>query len=357
MRNQSNLKILGLSKAAWIALLLMAMLLVGCGAANNGGREVGNQASQTVPSEAPASSEAVGATEQEPGQAIEGESEIGEERTPITVTDELENEVTIPANPSRIFAPYMEDSLLSIGITPVAQWGNGGKGQAYLQDRLQDVPTAEFTGGLPPSPEIILDFQPDLIILHNAKYAENGVYEQYSKIAPTYVFNNASGDLHHSITKLGELLGRSEEAEQALSAYETKKEEAKVKLSAATEGKKAALINFNAKGMYFIGGNYFGGYVLAHELGISQIGLVEGKNSVDASREILPELDADIIFTINYGSSGEANMKELMDNPIWKSMKAVKDGQVYAVSDEYWTGSGLIAYGKMIDDVVSFLAP
>lgn len=354
MHQRSNTRILGVSPAAWLVLLLTSMLLVGCGTANNGGTEATGQGALESTAEGATAPEQTVADEE---SEQTGEGGASEEAVPVTVTDELGNEVTIPVNPSRIFAPYMEDSLLSLGVTPVAQWGNGGKGQAYLQDKLQAVPTAEFSGGLPPSPEIILDLQPDLIILHTAKYAENGVYEQYSKIAPTYVFNNASGDLQHSISKLGELLGRSSEAEQALADYEAKKEEAKAKLAAVTEGKKAALINFNAKGMYFIGGNYFGGYVLAHELGISQIGLVEGKNSVDASREILPELDADFIFTINYGGSGEANMNELMDNPIWKSMKAVKDGQVYAVSDEYWTGSGLIAYGKMIDDIVAFLAP
>lgn len=226
-----------------------------------------------------------------------------------------------------------------------------------MQDQLQDVPLANFAGGLPPSPEVVMAFEPDLIILHNAFYAENGVYENYSKIAPTYVFNNAAGDLESSITKLGELLGKPEEAVNALSAYEQKKEEAKAKLAPVVDGKNAVLINFNGKGMYLIGGNYFGGYVLSHELGIGKSKLLETANSLDASLEILPDLDADFIFTINYGGTGTANIMELTDNAIWKSMPAAKNENVFEVSDQYWTGSGLIAYGKMIDDVVALLAP
>lgn len=326
--------------------MLIVVLLTACG-------DSGSQETATVqPTQEP-----VGTTEPESSPEQEPSKEASQEGAVWTVMDELGHEVNLPANPVRIFAPYMEDSLLSLNVLPVAQWGNGGKGQSYLQDRLQDVPAVDFAGGLPPSPELIMAFEPDLIILHNAKYAENGVYEQYSKIAPTYVFKNAAGDLNQSVAKLGELLGKTEEAKQALANYEQKKEEAKTRLFSITEGKKAALINFNGKGMYLIGGNYFGGYVLAHELGIGQTKLVEGKNSVDASREILPELDADFIFTINYGGSGEANMKELMDNAIWNSMSAVKNGHVYEASDEYWTGSGLIAYGKIIDDVVRYLAP
>ncbi len=321
-----------------LSVAIAAGLMSACGS-NAGERETGLSAQQT---QAPQESETPAATEESASK---------------TVTDEQGHKLVIPFKPLKVFAPYMEDSLLSLGVLPVAQWANGDKGQAYLQDRLQEVPTANFTGGLPPSPEQIMGFEPDLIILHTAHYADNGVYDNYSKIAPTFVFNNAAGDLAGSIAKLGELLGKEEEAKQALADYEQKKEEARAKLASITEGKKAVLINFNAKGMYLIGGNYFGGYVLANELGIRKSKLVETKNSVDASMEILPELDADFIFTIDYAGSGAVNIKELTDNEIWRSMPAVKAGQVFEVSDEYWTGSGLIAYSKMIDDVVGFLAP
>jgi iron complex transport system substrate-binding protein len=330
-------------KLGSVVLLIVVMavsLLTACGTGK------ANQVEPSQETAAPQESKQAAATD-----------EPGAEAATKTVTDEQGHELVIPSKPVKVFAPYMEDSLLSLGVTPVAQWANGDKGQAYLQDRLQNVPTANFTGGLPPSPEQIMDFEPDLIILHTAHYADNGVYDNYSKIAPTYVFNNAAGDLDSSITKLGELLGKEEEAKQALADYAKKKEEAKAKLAPVTEGKNAVLINFNAKGMYLIGGNYFGGYVLSHELGIGKSKLVETKNSVDASLEILPELDADFIFTIDYAGSGAANIKELTDNEIWRSMPAVKAGHVYEVSDEYWTGGGLIAYGKIIDDVVGFLAP
>ncbi|ANY65983.1 ferrichrome ABC transporter substrate-binding protein [Paenibacillus sp. BIHB 4019] len=334
-------------KASGLSLLIIGMalsLLSACGSTKaENPAEPSQTAAAVEESQAPEASE-----------APEASVEVSATKT---VTDEQGHELVIPAKPLKVFAPYMEDSLLSLGVTPIAQWGNSGKGQAYLQDRLKGVPTVEFSGGRPPSPEQIMDFEPDLIILHTAHYADDGIYEQYSKIAPTYVFVNAAGDLNSSITKLGELLGKPAEAKQALGDYEQKKEEAKAKLAPVADGKKAVLINFNAKGMYLIGGNYFGGYVLSHELGIGKSKLVEEKNSVDASLEILPELDADFIFTIDYAGSGAANIKELTDNAIWRSMPAVKAGHVYAVSDEYWTGGGLIAYSKIIDDIVRFLAP
>lgn len=337
-RSKSVQKGMKSSGLAMLIIMLTMGLLAACGNNNTEGSAAPNQES-AAPAE------------------TKSPKEKSEEPTTRVVKDELDHELTIPVKPLKVFAPYMEDSLLSLGVLPVAQWANGERVQNYLQDQLKDVQKASFTGGMPPSPEAVMAFEPDLIILHTASYAKNGVYENYSKIAPTYVFNNAAGDLEGSITKLADLLNKKSEAETALQAYKQKVAEAKEKLAPAIEGKKAALINFNGKGMFLIGGNYFGGYVLSHELGIGKSKLVETENSVDVSLEIVPEIDADYIFTINYGGSGSAFIKELTDSQIWKSMPAAKNGHVYEVDDEYWTGSGLIAYGKMIDDVVEMLAP
>ncbi|MEY2370307.1 hypothetical protein [Lysinibacillus capsici] len=62
------------------------------------------------------------------------------------LTDSIAHEVTIPKNPQRIIAPYLEDHLVALGLKPVAQWSvKGGTSiQDYLQDSLKDIPTIEF---------------------------------------------------------------------------------------------------------------------------------------------------------------------------------------------------------------------
>lgn len=194
---------------AAMTLILGATLLSGCGA----GKETAEDHSTASNSAAnPAEqSNTSNATETTGANAAETPA-------PRIVQDELGNEVELPENPEKVFAPFMEDSLISLGVTPVAQWANGNQVHDYLQDRLQGVPKADFSGGMP-SPEALMALEPDLIILHTAGYAGKGVYEQYSKVAPTYVFKNAAGDLDASITKLGELLGKTSEAEEALKAY------------------------------------------------------------------------------------------------------------------------------------------
>lgn len=284
---------------------------------------------------------------EEPGTNGEETSTKGER----TVTDELGHEVKIPAEVNKVFAPNMEDSLLKLGVKPVAQWANGKLGHSYLQEELDGIPLIDFSGGLP-SPEALMSYEPDLIVLHTETYAADGTYEKYAKIAPTYVFKNASGNVEKSLTTLGDLLGKAPEAETALQNYQQKASEAKAKLSSVVGDKNVAIIRFAPRGVSLMGGNYLCGYVIHQDLGLGKSKLVENENAANLSLEILPQLDADYIFVINAYDQGTERMKEMTESPIWKGMPAVKNGQVYEADNEYWLGSGLIAYEKIVDDVV-----
>ncbi|WP_245647858.1 iron-siderophore ABC transporter substrate-binding protein [Paenibacillus borealis] len=329
--------------------MLVIMLLAGCGnnsAADNGARNGAAQVNAAAATPSPSPEEEPEATEAPAAQAY-----------PLVVQDELGHEVTLNAAPTKVFAPYMEDSLVVLGVKPVGQWSNKGQGQGYLQDQLGDVPLVDFTNGQLPSPEVVMSLQPDFIVLHNSYYAENGVYEQYSKIAPTYVFQQAAGDLDSSVTKLGELLGKQEEAAKGLADYRKKVEEAKTALAPHIQGKKALVIRFNSRGMFLMGGVY-GGFVLAEELGITKSDLVAAENSVDLSLEVLPQIDADYIFLANdTANTGETFYKELTESALWKSIPAVQAGRVYDVDDRYWLGGGIVAYSNVIDDVLEIIVP
>ncbi|SEK41851.1 ABC transporter substrate-binding protein [Paenibacillus sp. OK003] len=268
-----------------------------------------------------------------------------------TVKDDLGHDVIVPEHTERVFAPYLEDSLLTLGVKPVAQWASGTQGHVYLKDQLSGVPTLDFSSGLP-SPEALMAYNPDFIILHTAQYAENGVYESYSRIAPTYVFTNASGDVEKSLQVIGDLLGKTAEAEKAIATYHAKVDDAKAKLAKVTEGKKAAIIRFAPRGISMMGGNYFSGYVVYQQLGLGKPALVQTENSATVSTEVLPEIDADFIFTVE---QGPGSMKEMTDTKVWNSMPAVKAGNVYAVDPAPWLGGGLIAYGHVIDDTLKAL--
>ncbi|MFG0217112.1 ABC transporter substrate-binding protein [Brevibacillus porteri] len=274
---------------------------------------------------------------------------------PRVLKDEMGNEMTLPSTPTKIFAPNLEDTLVALGVAPVVQWSTGSRPKMYLQDKLKDVPSIAFAGGLPPEPEAVMAHEPDLILLHNANHMESGVYDKYKMIAPTYVFKHTDANLESSVRVVGDLLGKSAEAEKALQEYKEHVESAKKELAPHIQDKKAAIIRFNGRGMFFIKYDFFSGYVLTKELGFLPSQIVSG-GGINLSLESLPDLDADYIFLINDASTGDEFEKDLTESPVWKSMEAVKNGRTFKVEGDHWLSGGLIAHMKVIDDVKGLIA-
>jgi iron complex transport system substrate-binding protein len=81
------------------------------------------------------------------------------ESTEITLQDAM-GEVVIPANPERIIAPYLEDSLVALGVKPAAQWSIGETVLDYLQADLSEIPKIGWDMPL----EQAINNDPDLII-------------------------------------------------------------------------------------------------------------------------------------------------------------------------------------------------
>lgn len=137
-----------------------------------------------------------------------------EKSTNRVLTDAIGHAVTIPKNPQHVIAPYLEDHLVALGIKPVAQWSvKGGTSiQGYLQDSLKDIPTIEFD--LPY--EAVTSFNPDLIVIGSPEIAEGEKYEQYSKIAPTYVMGAEDNNWRNKLLTMGEIFGQTDTAKKSL---------------------------------------------------------------------------------------------------------------------------------------------
>ncbi|WP_055108246.1 iron-hydroxamate ABC transporter substrate-binding protein [Paenibacillus ihumii] len=313
------------------ALLSLILLLSACSGGSSPGGENGN------------SSTAAGDKQ--------GTSSQPEERL---LTDSLGHEVKVPANPERIIASYLEDHLVALGVKPVAQWSvaQGKTVQNYLQDELKDVPT--IPSELPF--ETVMSFQPDLILMDSAEMVAGDKYEQYSKIAPTYsVGTEQNNDWREELLTVGEVLNKSEEAKKALADYDAKAEEAKKKLQDAIGEKSAAVLWPLGKNTFVVHEKLSSGDVLYRDLGmkvpdvVREISASAVANWNEISSEKLAELDADYIFIV----SSAVPMEELLADPIWAGLPAVKNGQIYEFDNESsWLYTGVIANSQMIDDVV-----
>lgn len=280
------------------------------------------------------------------------ESTSAEERV---MTDALGNDVTIPANPKKIIGSYLEDYLVALDVTPVAQWTvNNSSIQDYLQDELDGIPTISYD--LPY--EEVLKYEPDLLLVSSSALVEGGKYDEYSKIAPTYVVKNGDDvTWRDQLLDVGAVLGKEDDAEKVLADYDTLAENTKKELADKASDQSAAVLWITNNQAFMVSETRSSGAVLYGDLGLKIPDLVkEISESATAdwssvSLEKLAELDADNLFVINSDASDP-----FFQEDVWKNLPAVKNDKVFTFGgDSGWLYNGPIAYTKIIEDVKASL--
>ena len=272
-----------------------------------------------------------------------------------TLTDAAGNEVTIPADPQRVIASYLEDYLVALDVTPVAQWTVGNDSdQAYLQDKLADVPRINYD--LPY--EEVLSYEPDLLLMDSNSMVEGDKYAQYSKIAPTYVVTNGE-DLtwRDRLNDIAKVLHKEDQAKQVETDYDDLVASTKETYADKIEGKSVAVLWVVNNSAFMVAQTKSSGQLLYQELGFSVPSLVtEISETATAdwsavSLEKLAELDADYLILVNSDEGAD-----FFNDQVWQNLKAVKDGNLWEFGPESsWLYNGPIAYTKMIEDIQSKL--
>ncbi|WP_430609585.1 ABC transporter substrate-binding protein [Enterococcus sp. DIV0876] len=272
-----------------------------------------------------------------------------------TLTDAAGNDVTIPADPQRVIASYLEDYLVALGVTPVAQWTVGNDSdQAYLQDKLADVPRISYD--LPY--EDVLSYEPDLLLMDSNSMVEGDKYAQYSKIAPTYVVTNGEDvTWRDRLNDIAKVLHKEDQAKQVETDYDTLIASTKETYADKIEGKSVAVLWVVNNSAFMVAQTKSSGQLLYQELGFSVPSLVaEVSETATAdwsavSLEKLAELDADYLILVNSDEGAD-----FFNDQVWQNLKAVKDGNLWEFGPESsWLYNGPIAYTKMIEDIQSKL--
>ncbi|MFT0130854.1 ABC transporter substrate-binding protein [Candidatus Enterenecus avicola] len=272
-----------------------------------------------------------------------------------TFTDAMGNEVTVPENPQRVIGSYLEDYLVALGVTPVAQWTVGNDSdQAYLQDKLADVPRINYD--LPY--EDVLSFEPDLLLMDSSSMVEGDKYEQYSKIAPTYVVTNGEEvTWRERLTDIAKVLHKEEQAAQVEADYDDLVAATKEAYADQIKGKSIAVLWVVNNSVFMVSETKSSGQLLYHELGFEVPTLVsEISESATAdwsavSLEKLAELDADYLILVNSDKGAD-----FFSEQVWQNLDAVKNNHLWEFGPESsWLYNGPIAYTKMIEDIQSKL--
>ncbi|MBD2870592.1 ABC transporter substrate-binding protein [Paenibacillus arenilitoris] len=339
------------SFAALMSLLCIMLLISACsGAANTNNAAPGNSA---------APSNDAG------GQQTEGQDEEVAQTDKFPRTVKAANgEITIEKEPKKVAVVHWGygDSLLLFDLPSVALALPFTEKQSvlatesykpYVDKHDELVVVGENTQV---NMEALLAYAPDLIIAGNS--VNQAVGGELEKIAPTVVIDEAETDVWANwpalVAKFGEILGQEDAAQSYIAEYENKLKTAKEKL-AGLEG-TVAFLQVRADAVWLQGVDYLKPYY--EGMGLTPPAGDVMAEGAQLTLEGLSELDADHLFLgyFNYSDqSVGALTDEWDDSAVWKSLKAVQSGQVYAIDGQLALSYGPIGNSYGVQAVLEAL--
>ncbi|MFE1629827.1 ABC transporter substrate-binding protein [Brevibacillus reuszeri] len=256
-------------------------------------------------------------------------------------TDYKGHTSTIPVSPQRIiFWGETFGDTLALGVKPV---GGYGYTKQVFEDRLKGVENV----GFPINLEKVLELKPDIILYAGIEEKD---FEALSKIAPTVIFDTFA-PLEERMTKLGDLLGKQEEASKWLKGYQQSAENMwkKLKETEMKEGETASVFTYYPGDRLFVMARTGLSQVLYDENGFKPTPLIQEvlaaqKGFELVSLERLPEFAGDRIFILNpTDEEPKRSTEALLKSRIWNDLPAVKNGNVHLIEAQQWNwGSALV---------------
>ncbi|WP_019911195.1 ABC transporter substrate-binding protein [Paenibacillus sp. HW567] len=268
-------------------------------------------------------------------------------------TDSKGREVEIPVNPQKIvYVGSDPGDLLVLGVKPIGASLTVIASQVAYPELLEGIEDV----GYPSSPEKILSLNPDLIIFSDW---DEKLLEPLSSIAPTVVIGE--GDTYVRLRQIADVLGKQDIAEQKIADYETDaasvKEQLKLKLKS---GETATVFLQLGKTLYVMG--HQGISVSLYDmLGFTpnpkvQELINQGERFSEISEEVLPSYSGDVVFVLGDKTNETSSALDgLLNSAIWKSIPAVKNGQMY-YADSKWNFDDLLTRTRLLEELPKLMA-
>jgi iron complex transport system substrate-binding protein len=328
---------------ALAALLVLALLGLGCSGQGAGGGAVDGTGGSTA-----------GAS----GGAAATASVAGGGATRI-VKDIDDMEVEVPANPERVVTlsePTL-DGALALGVTPVGTVsGRGQQGvPGYLAEQAGGVKLVGAVAN--PNYEEIAKLDPDLILVDGTSINNNvEVISILREIAPVVITGYAGGDWHLNFNIVADALNRQAEAAEVIAGYERRAAEVKAELT-DYQSSTFSIVRWQGNNASLVLKELPPGQVLV-DLGLQRPPNQDRKgrgHSDPVSLENLSDIDADYIFFGTLGGSSVGNpqaggsadlagaqkaLDEATAIPGFAELKAYRDNHIILVDGSLWTSTG-----------------
>lgn len=257
----------------------------------------------------------------------------------------------------RVFAPYLEDFVLALGVKPVLQCSHHSWGrQHYLG--LDDVPEFDVSQQ---DAQFNVGNIPDFIMLNKGYDRWN--LNRFEQVAPTFYVDHLGEDWRSILKSTADVLGKVNRVQDVIGEYEDNAMEAKGRLARSLRGQTVAFLRISALDITLYGDRQgYVGPVIYQDLGLTPHSRVQQwtrhERRIFIGLDQLSQLNADhLLITFDTGNSAKpGEERELLDRDEWKRLPAVKSGNVYEVDFMSWMNYGVISHGKKIEDILRFMA-
>ncbi|MBX9975811.1 ABC transporter substrate-binding protein [Cytobacillus firmus] len=265
----------------------------------------------------------------------EASSKQTEQKAEAELTEQnityLGKDYSVPAEISTLAAASlesMEDAAI-LGVKPAGAITVGGELPEYLAEDLQGAKSiGEKTQ---PNYETLLEMKPD-VILGTSKFQPD-VAEQLNKVATMFPVSHVSTDWEDNLRLMAELTGKQDQADQIINQYKEDAQDLKAKAEESLKDKKVITIRVRGGSLFLYPESVYFNPVLYSDLGLSvpeEIKAVKAQEMIPLEK--LAEMNPDYIFlqfAENENAENPAALDELTNNPIWKSIEAAKNDNVF----------------------------
>ncbi|WP_205965445.1 iron-siderophore ABC transporter substrate-binding protein [Pseudorhodobacter turbinis] len=211
-----------------------------------------------------------------------------------------------------------------------------------------------------PSLETIVALQPDLIIgFVGSESVASGIYPMAARVAPTLLFT--STDWREFYRLLASLSGKEQEVADALDTLDQRIADIKARMPDTTVS-VLRITSWDFQ-VYLDAPETYAPFEIMKQAGVRRSAYETTDDPSLAlkrpDREELAQLDGDILLYIVGGTNAsdqDGRHAEVLSDPLWKMLPAVRSGQVHRVSHGTWMQfSGIASAHRVLDDLEAYV--
>jgi iron complex transport system substrate-binding protein len=266
------------------------------------------------------------------------------EAATITYSDKTGRVVNIPVPVKRVVDFQTIEMIPALGIwdkiVGIGRWAyDNDLIRATKPDIEKTIPSAAASGG-DVNIEVLLKLKPDLVIIASNK-PESIRFMEEKGIRVLAVFPENLEELYDLIRLHGRLFGKGKKAEHSIEAMERIFNLINDRVSKVPGHRKMKVLWLGGKPTSVASGIGITNDVINIVGGINPASAItQGYGFADVSLEQIVVWNPDVIFISGYPSY---TAEDILTNPQWRYIKAVRDGKVYKGPPRWSTWSPRLA--------------